>query len=78
MSVKIALRSKAGWNEKRLTFVEEPSAMGDAVMVCIHGDGDDPECGTTVKVYRYDLIRAARMLALPFEGDELVGIKDND
>ena len=66
MSMKIEVSTDQTWNNKCITFVEEPSAMGDQVKVCIHDQGDDPHTGYTAKVYRDDIIRLAKMLATPY------------
>lgn len=67
MNIKLP-RSK-DWNDNRLTIIEEPSIMGDVVMVCLHKPGDEPETGETVKVWKSDLIRAANMIAQPHVDD---------
>lgn len=61
-SMSITLPERSDWNSNRLTLVEQPSSMGDMVLVCVHKDDDDPDQGTTVKVLKADLIRAAEML----------------
>ena len=66
-SMSIALPERANWNSNRLTLVEQPGGMGDMVLVCVHKDSDEPDQGTTVKVLKADLIRAAKMLSVPFE-----------
>lgn len=68
--MKIEIDTDMKWAQRRLTFIEEPSSMGDKVHVCLHDDGDDAQSGTTVKVYAADLIRAAKMLAVPHRADE--------
>jgi len=60
--ISIALPERSDWNSNRLTLVEQPSSMGDMVLVCVHKDDDDPNQGVTVKVLKTDLIRAAEML----------------
>lgn len=55
------------WNGLRLTLIDEPSAMGDRVQVCLHGEYDGPKLGTTAYLFKSDLIRAARMLEVPYE-----------
>jgi hypothetical protein len=61
-SMSIALPERSDWNSNRLTLVEQPSHTGDMVLVCVHKDYYDPGQGTTVKVLKADLIRAAEML----------------
>ena len=61
-SMRITLPERSDWNSNRLTLVEQPSSMGDMVLVCVHKDNDDPDQGATVKVLKADLIRAAEML----------------
>jgi hypothetical protein len=61
-SMSITLPERSDWNSNRLTLAEQPSHTGDMVLVCVHEDNDDPGQGTTVKVLKADLIRAAEML----------------
>lgn len=68
--MKINLTADEAWNGNRLTLIEGNSATGDQILVCIHKEHDEPEHGQTVKVYRSTLIRAAKMLSVPYPGDE--------
>ncbi len=58
--------TKEPWNNNLLTLVERPSSMGDAVLVCIHKEHQDPSSAITVLVYKTDLMRAAAMIGVPF------------
>ena len=69
MNFEIKLPKGESWNSNRLTFVEHLNSMGDSVLACAHDADDAPENGTTVMVYKADLIRAARMLGVEFDTD---------
>ena len=65
--MQIEIKSDTSWNDKRLTLVEEPNVMGDLIHICIHGEHDYATIGETVKVYKSDFIRAAKMFAVEYE-----------
>lgn len=71
--MKVELETVRGWNDARITLIEEPSGMGDEVVICIHKEHDEASIGTTVRVYKSDLIRAAKMLGVPYASENSDG-----
>ena len=69
--MQIEIKSDTSWNDKRLTLVEEPRGMGDLIHICIHGEHDGATTGETVKVYKADFIRVAKMFAVEYENEDL-------
>lgn len=71
----IKIHTHASWNNNALTLVEEPSGMGDTVLICIHDFGEIPpdEAKATVRVLKSDLIRAAKMLDVPYTSESSDG-----
>ena len=65
----ISIRNYGAWNDNVLTVEEQPSGMGDRLLICIHSENDSPHHGTTVLVLKSDFIRLAKMVAAPYEGD---------
>ena len=65
----ISIPNSSTWNENVLTVEEQPSGMGDRLLICIHSENDSPHHGTTVLVLKSDFIRLAKMVAAPYEGD---------
>ncbi len=67
--MNIELSTAEFWNENRLTVIEEPTHGQDTVLVCINGPEDGAMEGTSVRVFRRDLIRLSKILALPHDDD---------
>lgn len=61
--MKIEITTDDTWNDRRLTLVED---HGDTLLVCIHNQDDGPRDGHTAKVRKADIIRLAKMIAVPF------------
>ena len=64
--MNISFDHTAGWNDLRLTLIEEFSTMGDTIIVCLHQEDYSPLSGHTVKVSKPELVRAAQMLDVSY------------
>ena len=65
----ISIPNSGAWNDNMLTVDEQPSGMGDRLLICIHSENDSPRHGAKVLVLKSDFIRLAKMVAAPYEGD---------